>query len=67
MLHWLSQITWADVYFTTNITFLQLGAARFNLDPEFLTKYPLLNALSTRVQQLPAIAKWIQERPQTEM
>ncbi|XP_053887151.1 hematopoietic prostaglandin D synthase isoform X1 [Malaclemys terrapin pileata] len=54
-------VTWADFYWDVCSTTLQF------LKPGLADNYPKLLALKDRVQALPAIADWIQQRPKTTL
>ncbi|XP_034626958.1 hematopoietic prostaglandin D synthase isoform X2 [Trachemys scripta elegans] len=55
------KVTWADFYWDVCSTTLQF------LKPGLADNYPKLLALKERVQALPAIADWIQQRPKTTL
>ncbi|XP_043916994.1 hematopoietic prostaglandin D synthase [Protopterus annectens] len=54
-------VTWVDFYWEICITTLM------SMSPSFAQSNPKLLALKSRVQALPAIAEWIQRRPQTAL
>ncbi|XP_004590684.1 hematopoietic prostaglandin D synthase [Ochotona princeps] len=54
-----NSVTWADFYWDICSTTLLL------LKPDLLDIHPRLETLRKRVQALPSIANWIQQRPQT--
>lgn len=54
-------VTWTDVSFVVNMNILKSAVG-----DDFLDSYPKLKALVQRVEALPAIAKWIKERPVTD-
>ncbi|XP_055962617.1 hematopoietic prostaglandin D synthase [Sorex fumeus] len=54
-------VTWVDFYWEICSSTLLV------LQPDLLAGHPRLAALRTRVQALPAIAKWIQRRPPTRL
>lgn len=54
-----NSVTWADFYWDICSTTLLL------LKPDLLDMHPRLETLRKRVQALPSIANWIQQRPQT--
>jgi len=55
-------LTWADLGLLTVASFLKLSGAE-----EPFSKYPKLQALHDRVENLPKIAAWIAKRPVTNM
>nr|XP_048703085.1 hematopoietic prostaglandin D synthase isoform X2 [Caretta caretta] len=54
-------VTWADFYWDVCSTTLLF------LKPDLTDNYPKLLALKERVQALPAITAWIQQRPKTTL
>ncbi|XP_023374168.1 hematopoietic prostaglandin D synthase [Otolemur garnettii] len=56
-----NSVTWADFYWDTCSTTLLV------FKPDLLDMYPRLVTLKKRVQGIPAIADWIQRRPQTKL
>ncbi|XP_048189521.1 hematopoietic prostaglandin D synthase [Perognathus longimembris pacificus] len=56
-----NSVTWADFYWDICSTTL------LALKPDLLDMYPRLEALRKKVQAIPAIADWIQRRPQTRL
>uniref|UniRef100_A0A8C9NXF9 Hematopoietic prostaglandin D synthase n=1 Tax=Spermophilus dauricus TaxID=99837 RepID=A0A8C9NXF9_SPEDA len=54
-------VTWADFYWDICSTTLLV------LKPDLLDAHPRLLALQKKVQAIPAIADWIQRRPQTKL
>ncbi|XP_036037649.1 hematopoietic prostaglandin D synthase isoform X2 [Onychomys torridus] len=54
-------VTWADFYWDICSTTLLV------LKPDLLDIHPRLVALRKKVQALPAIAAWVQRRPQTKL
>ncbi|KAJ3663489.1 hypothetical protein Zmor_007746 [Zophobas morio] len=57
----LGRLTWADFYFTT-----VCGAFDFFFGGDCLANSPSLKSLVQKVNELPAIKKWIEIRPKTE-
>ncbi|XP_068916028.1 glutathione S-transferase-like [Tenebrio molitor] len=57
----LGRLTWADLYFTS----FSPSLVSFTGEDAF-AKYPNLQALIDKVNAIPAIKKWIAERPKTE-
>lgn len=55
------QVTWADFYWDICSTTLLV------LKPDLLDIHPRLASLRKKVQALPAIAAWVQKRPQTKL
>ncbi|XP_051008208.1 hematopoietic prostaglandin D synthase isoform X1 [Acomys russatus] len=55
------QVTWADFYWDVCSTTL------LALKPDLLDVHPRLVSLRNKVQAIPAIATWIQKRPQTKL
>ncbi|XP_051059004.1 hematopoietic prostaglandin D synthase isoform X1 [Phodopus roborovskii] len=55
------QVTWADFYWDICSTTLLV------LKPDLLDIHPRLASLRKKVQAIPAIAAWIQKRPQTKL
>lgn len=55
------QVTWADFYWDICSTTLLV------LKPDLLDIHPKLASLRKKVQAIPAIAAWIQKRPQTKL
>lgn len=59
------QLTWADFYFastTTSYNKFLGGDAQ-----DVYANYPNLKALNDKIYDLPAIKKWVAERPETDM
>nr|XP_004658616.1 hematopoietic prostaglandin D synthase isoform X2 [Jaculus jaculus] len=56
-----NSVTWADFYWDICSTTLLV------LKPDLLDGHPRLETLRKKVQALPAIAGWIQRRPQTKL
>jgi len=56
-----SQITYADIAFVNNAEYL------LAVNPTILDATPKLKALSERINAIPSIAKYIENRPKTEM
>jgi len=57
------ELTWADIQFLTLSKWISFFAGVENPYANF----PKLAALKTRVEHVPKIAKWIEERPKTAM
>nr|QYL00321.1 glutathione S-transferase [Holotrichia parallela] len=55
------KLTWADIYFTTNVDIYNAV-----LDMDVLEKYPDLLKLKNKVEEIPSIKAWIEVRPETE-
>ncbi|XP_037059682.1 hematopoietic prostaglandin D synthase isoform X3 [Peromyscus leucopus] len=55
------KVTWADFYWDICSTTLLV------LKPDLLDIHPRLASLRKKVQALPAIAAWVQKRPQTKL
>ncbi|XP_010641992.1 hematopoietic prostaglandin D synthase [Fukomys damarensis] len=56
-----NSVTWADFYWDICSTTLLV------LKPDLLDSHPSLQTLRKKVQAIPAIAAWIQQRPQTRL
>ncbi|XP_052575137.1 hematopoietic prostaglandin D synthase isoform X2 [Peromyscus californicus insignis] len=56
-----AKVTWADFYWDICSTTLLV------LKPDLLDIHPRLVSLRKKVQALPAIAAWVQKRPQTKL
>ena len=63
----LSQVTWTDLFIVATLTSILVRCKAFHIPENCLDDYEKLKALVNRVQELPAIAKWLKERPVTEM
>ncbi|XP_023421792.1 hematopoietic prostaglandin D synthase isoform X2 [Cavia porcellus] len=56
-----NSVTWADFYWDICSTTLLV------FKPDLLDSHPRLRTLRKKVQAIPAIANWIQRRPQTKL
>jgi glutathione S-transferase len=55
------RLTWADLYFASMIPCFDMFSGG-----DTFAKYPNLKALQNKINALPAIKKWIDQRPQTD-
>lgn len=55
-----SNVSYVEFLFICTVEYLQMG------DPAGLDKYPALKKLNESVRQLPNVAKWIKDRPETQ-
>ncbi|XP_022910500.1 glutathione S-transferase-like isoform X2 [Onthophagus taurus] len=58
----LKKLTWADIYFTGLLDYLN-----FMLGTNMIEKYPNLQAVANNVRSVPAIKSWIETRPQSDL
>lgn len=59
-------LTWADISFVAGMEGLMKAGEAYGVPANIIDNYDKLKALISRVEGLPAIAKWIKERPVTE-
>ena len=57
---WGAKVTYAELHAYYIISYCKM------ISPNVLDKYPVLAKMSTSVENLPNIAKWLEERPKTE-
>ena len=55
------KVTYAD------FAFLEVSGYVFKVAPNLLDKYPALKKLKTSIENLPNIAKWLKERPESDL
>ncbi|XP_011702073.1 PREDICTED: glutathione S-transferase-like [Wasmannia auropunctata] len=55
-------LTWADLVFVALLDYLNMM-----MKEDIVEKYPNLKQLQKKVEEVPAIKKWIQKRPSTNM